>query len=155
NYWRTTAFFGGGQAPIEEIELDLHFFGKARGTAAFSFDGPFAVGKTNAARGAKPGRVIPLANSGWQNSEGTPFEIQWTGYSGAWSQIFAYDTEGKRYPTYSQNSSSSPNGGTNRFVVPIAALERIAAITFGEEPRVKRFHNVVVAYPDRSPRTYS
>jgi len=154
NYLRRVALFGGRQALVE-IDLELHFLGKARGPAALSFDGPFVLGKTNVAQESKPFWLVALTNSLWQNSEGTPFELRWTGYGGGWSQIFAHDLEGKRHQAYLESSSTTPNGSTNRFVVRGVALKGIAAITFGEEPRVKIFHNVVIKYPDRPPRTHT
>jgi hypothetical protein len=155
NYWRQTFLFGGRQPPVEEIDLELHFFGSARGPAVLSFDGPFTMGKTNSARELQTSWLTPVATSLRRDSEGSRFEIAWTGYGGSWSQIFAYDTAGKRHLAQLQNPSPGPNGGTNRFVVPGVPVEKIAAITFGEEPRVKRFHNVLVKYAGRPPRPHA
>ena len=160
NYWRSALLFGGSQFRLTEIVVELHFFGNTRGTAALTFEGPFAWGKTNSTRESNTYRLTPQASSSLQgpeslSPENSSFAVWWTGYGGYWSQIFAYDTDGKRHLAQSQATGQSPIGGTNQFVIRGAPVERITAITFGEEPRVKRFHNVIVDYPNRPPRPHA
>ena len=155
NCWRRVFPFCGSQPPVDEVELELRFFAGPRGPAGLGFDGPFAVGKTNSARESKPAWLTPLVTSSRQSFEGASFQTWWTGYLGSVSQGFAYDMEGKRHLTQLQNSSPSAYGGTNQFVVPGVPVEKIAAIAFDEEPRVKRFHNVLVKYPDRPPSPHA
>ncbi|HEU0011868.1 MAG TPA: hypothetical protein VFT34_18785 [Verrucomicrobiae bacterium] len=156
NCWRRTFLFAGRQPPVEEIDLELHFFDNTRGPAVLSFDGPFALGKTNSAREVQTAWLTPLAKPSQPTSAELVIAIPWPAFgSTSRSEYFAYDTGGKRHLGQLDKSSPSPIGGTNQFSVPGVPVEKIAAITFGEQPRVKRFHNVLVNYPDRPPRPHA
>lgn len=154
-YWRGAFLFGTRRPPVEEIDLELHFFGPTRGPAALTFEGPFAVGKTNTDRASKTAWLTARAKTPREFRDATSFEFVWIGYDSSGSQIFVYDTEGKRHRSQLRIPGSSPMSATNQFDVPGVPLEKIAAITFGEQPRVKRFHNILVKYPDRPPRPHA
>jgi len=153
--WRGGFLFSSRQPPVEEIDLELFFYGPTRTQAALNFEGPFTVGKTNSERDSKSAWLTALAKPSEEPREVAWFDVRWTGYDSSWQQIFVYDTEGKRHPTQTRIWGAGSPMATNQFEVPGVPLEKIAAVTFGEQPRVKRFHNILVKYPDRPPRLHA
>ncbi|HUW34398.1 MAG TPA: hypothetical protein VM223_22555 [Planctomycetota bacterium] len=138
---------------IDLVDVHIPFFGtEPRGNAEFTFTGPFLYSKD------------------YQESSGQPATIRF-GHGFIGDHVFfdfstpvryterkpvlVYDASGNRHRPEGLGGGYGSNGANLHYRIDGLPLDRIAAITVGETPREKVFHNVQVAYPGRREQTRS
>ncbi|MHC4714876.1 MAG: hypothetical protein ACYTAN_16660 [Planctomycetota bacterium] len=137
--------------PVEEVDITLEYYHGARREAPFVFDGPFEPGMTVQSSGSAAGVLQAVQRA--SESEGWTSEFSFTTNArfANRGRLFAFDHSGKRHCAGMRASSRSAQGHVATWTVEGLPLEAIAFVTVDEPPRSRKFHNVVISYPDKPP----
>jgi len=146
------------RVPVRGIDIVLSYHLGPRGKADVSFTGPFKRGRKVLADGGQPCELTPDLQ--W----GTPWDpprarfhlsVKQAFMSQPEQSVLVYDVLGHRHLVQSGSGSWGSSGAEVDFEVPGLKLDQVAAVTIGEKPRQKRFHNVVVRYRSRPERDHA
>ena len=155
NYYQNGFLLGGRrQRLLETVNLQLYFYPRERGAAERHFQGPFAVGKTNAPQDKSLVSVTILPPGDQGGASGLVRLWSTNMYSHNNTMLF-YDQEGRRHFPRGIHLVSGGIGYTNLFELPDFPLTNLAHVTVGEQFRTKEFRNVALVYPGRPARAYS
>jgi len=143
-FWKTFYI----NAPINRVDVTLrYYYGKAH-KPLLRFAGPFRTGIAVKPDDGSAYTLTPAFRSRWtfntaQFRLSTKRPFSWDEMTG-----LAYDTTGKRHLVVPGSGRSGSRRADLDFRVQDVPLDQIAAITFGEPPLEKTFHNIKVSYSD-------
>ncbi|MHC4715235.1 MAG: hypothetical protein ACYTAN_18525, partial [Planctomycetota bacterium] len=138
------------ETPLEKIDLPLRYWRGPRGEADLTFLGPFEAGRTTSAEGGPSATLKPANYYGLSSEWGMWLEFSTESEIEAGKTALVYDRSGVRHRTRSRKSTRTIAPFHYVCVVDGLAPEDISAVTVGEMPRERTFHNITVRYPGRA-----
>ncbi|MBN1972873.1 MAG: M48 family metalloprotease [Sedimentisphaerales bacterium] len=136
---------------IDYIDITLNYYYGPRKEALSTFSGPFTLDRTITADGNSPYYVtFKESDNTINNGLEINFQSNQFIYFSKIPDIIIYDLNGKRY------FMDNPRSGSVGFIysdIPVS-LDKIAAVTFGEQSYRITFKNVKVQY-NTPPRTHA
>ncbi|MHC4168286.1 MAG: M56 family metallopeptidase, partial [Planctomycetota bacterium] len=155
--YRRQLFYLQLKEQIRHIDLTLRYFYGSRRQADCTFTGPFAMGQTVEADGAKP-YYLTFQKAFTSDQSGIQLRFQTEEPFDSDTPAVLYDLSGRRYMLNSHSGRSGSSGADRKYQGVVVSPDEIAAITFGEKPHEitfkNVFKNVAVHFPDRLHRTY-
>ncbi len=143
-------------AAVDAVDLTLRYYAGERGPAEVTFTGPFRPGVAVQADGGLAYTLTPAADQPeWLRAEGAQLHLSTALAFDDVERVLAYDRSGGRRVVQSRSGSYGGRGAEVNLVFPGLDLSHIAAVTLGEVPRERTFHNIRVAYRELPRRAHS
>ncbi|MHC4714219.1 MAG: hypothetical protein ACYTAN_13285 [Planctomycetota bacterium] len=141
------------ERPVERVDALLTYWSGPRGAAELTFEGPFEAGKPVASVGDTSATASLASFYKMGRTWGTLVSLNFPAAVELDPSVLVYDDDGRRHCAglFAPGTEVSASAV---YRVPSLAPEDISAITVGEAPRERVFHNVAVVFPGAPERKY-
>jgi len=138
----------GWQRQLTSVDVTVRYWRASRGEAQYTFEGPFAYGKTIRAKsGKKECSITPWFRVDGNWLWGTEVVVESTGTGDECPRVLAYDRSGRRFTAGTVMPQSTNGHMFADIIVSGVRLEDIAFITINEKAAEETFRDVMIAYP--------